>query len=508
MRSEREPLRRWLPWLTAVGLAVACVGVGLPADGTAGANGHRVWQDAPRDAQKLLPQGYTPLPSLKGLVKTLKPAVVNIYTTQVFKPQRRGRRGQDPFEQFFRRRGPLREFFGPNMPFRPPRGELRRNSLGSGFVVHPDGYVISNHHVVANASAIKVRLADGDKTYDAKVIGSDAKTDVALLKIQPDAKLPHVELGDSDALAVGDWVVAIGNPFGLGHTVTAGIISAKDRQIGHGPYDDFLQTDAAINPGNSGGPLFDSAGRVVGINTAIVAGGSGIGFAVPINLAKKLLPQLHAEGKVTRGWLGVGIQDLTPELAEKFEVEPGSGVLVSQVFDGSPAAEAGFESGDIILKLDGKPVADSHALTGAIADIPPGTEVRLEVLRGGDRRVLETELGERERGEARALGRAPGSGDEAGRATEALGLEVQPLSPERARRLGLDENLQGLLVTAVDPSGPAAGVVQQRDVILEINRQRVRTIAEAQRALKRSGDGAVLLRLQRGDAQVYVVIQR
>ncbi len=383
---------RLFPWMALAVLAAACVGMGFPTDGSAGQPA-KVWRDAPADAEPLLPNGYSPLPSLSGLVKKMKPTVVNVYTTQVIKPRTRRRERIPLFRD---------PFFGEFFQF--PQGEFKRNSLGSGFIISPNGYVITNHHVVANASEIKVKLAD-ERTFQAKLVGSDQKTDIALLKIEPEKALPFALLGDSDDLEVGDWVIAIGNPFGLGHTVTAGIVSGKDRQIGQGPYDDFLQTDAAINPGNSGGPLFDSAGRVVGINAAIITGGSGVGFAVPINLAKDLVPQLRTDGRVTRGWLGVGIQDLTGDLADKFGVEGKSGVLISQVFAGSPADEAGLKAGDVILSLDGKPVRESRQLTARIARIPPGKKARIEVLRAGKNKRFAVTLGEREKGEAQAAGR-------------------------------------------------------------------------------------------------------
>jgi serine protease Do len=365
-------------------------------------------------------------------VKQLKPAVVNIYTTQVIKPRgRSSRMPRDPFfEEFFGGLDPFERFFGI------PRGEFKTRSLGSGFLIRSDGYIITNHHVVANASEIKVKLAD-ERSYNAVVVGSDPKTDVALLKVQPRGKLPAVYLGNSDKLEVGDWVVAIGNPFGLGHTVTAGIISGKDRVIGHGPYDDFLQTDASINPGNSGGPLFDAAGNVVGINTAIVARGSGIGFAVPINLAKEFLPQLHANGKVRRGWLGVGIQDLSEELAEKFGVKNRRGVLVSQVFEGSPAEKAGLKVGDVVLALNDRRVEQTRELSRAVAALAPGSRASLKILRKGRRWTIRVKLAEREPSEDMATGRVEKETGET-----FLGLTLTPMTPRWARRLGVDEKLR------------------------------------------------------------------
>ncbi|RME22893.1 MAG: DegQ family serine endoprotease, partial [Deltaproteobacteria bacterium] len=472
-------------------------GVGTAGDSQASS---RIWKERAQQAQPLLEKGTSPLPSLAGLVKKLKPAVVNVYTTQVIRPRvRRYHRRMpgygDPFGFF---EDPF-DFF--DRFFQVPQREYRRSSLGSGFIISPDGYVLTNNHVIANATEIKVKLID-ERVFDAKVIGSDPKTDVALLKLKKAKGLPFAYLGDSDKLEVGDWVVAIGNPFGLGHTVTVGIISAKDRQIGHGPYDDFLQTDAAINPGNSGGPLFDTAGNVVGINTAIIAQGSGIGFAVPINLAKQLIPQLKEHGKVTRGWLGVGIQELTADLAENFGVKPKEGVLVSQVFEDSPADRAGLKAGDIILELNGRKMRTVRQLTATVASLAPGTRVKIKVLRDGKQLTFAATLGEREQGEALAMGEAPADGD-----TESLGMRLRPLTPEIARRLGVDERLKGLVVEEIEPDSPAAGMVREGDIILEVNRKRVTSVADLRKALKRGGN-RLLLRIQRGTAQLFLVISK
>jgi len=378
---------KWVAWIAMIFITFACVGMSV-SDGKAGTKG-KVWQERSENQSPVLPKGYSPLPSISGLVKQLRPSVVNIFTTQVIKPRKtphqRSPRFQDPFGDFFgERRSPF-DMFERFFDF--PQREFKRNSLGSAFIISPDGYLLSNYHVVANATEIKIKLAD-ERSFTAKIVGGDKKTDIALLKVETKKSLPYTYLGNSDQLEVGDWVIAIGNPFGLGHTVTTGIISGKDREIGHGPYDDFLQTDASINPGNSGGPLFDSSGNVIGINTAIVAGGSGIGFAVPINLAKDLLPQLSTKGKVTRGWLGVGIQDLTDELAENFGVKNKSGVLVGQVFEGSPAEKAGLKAGDIIISVNEKKVTETKELTTKIATIPPGSKAKIQVLRNGKKKTF------------------------------------------------------------------------------------------------------------------------
>jgi serine protease Do len=318
--------------------------------------------------------------TLAPLVEEVKPAVVNISTTQAPRQQpRRGFRapfrGQEPFEDFFER------FFGGPMP-QEPRGQ---QSLGSGFIIDKDGYILTNNHVLENAGTITVKLAN-EKEYEANVVGRDPRTDLALIKINARGDLPVVRLGDSESLRVGDWVLAIGNPFGLGQTVTAGIVSAKGRVIGQGPYDDFIQTDAAINPGNSGGPLFDTKGEVVGINTAIFSqsgGNIGIGFAVPINMAKGLVPQLKTKGRVSRGWLGVSIGPVTDEAAKELKLKDKKGALVMEVVERSPADRAGFQQGDVIVSYDGKDVAGPADLPRLVASTAIGKEVSLRVIREG-----------------------------------------------------------------------------------------------------------------------------
>src|SRR3990167_818758 len=349
------------------------------------------WKEKKGDVSKTNPHISAPQ-SFAELAKELNPAVVNINTTQVINPREFGPSmpfpgpgpwgERDPFQEFWER------FFG-EMPHR----EFKQRSLGSGFIVSKDGYIITNNHVVEKATEIKVTIGDG-KDYDAKVVGTDAKTDLALLKINPKDDLLGVALGDSDKLQVGDWVIAIGNPFGLEHTVTAGIVSAKGRVIGAGPYDNFIQTDASINPGNSGGPLFNLAGEVVGINTAIIASGQGIGFAIPINMAKDLLSQLEEKGKVTRGWLGVAVQDITPELAKSFNLPDEKGALISNVFPNSPAEKAGLKSGDIILSYNGKPIETAHALPILVAETPAKQTVPVDIWRNGRRQTVPVNVAE------------------------------------------------------------------------------------------------------------------
>lgn len=500
MRVMRAFFRGRWAWLGPIFLIAVLTGVTVPLTVGAAGESKSVWQERSKPADPVLAGGYTPLPSLAGLVKQLKPAVVNIYTTQVIKAHSRSRgpNQPDPFQGFGGMNDPFERFF-----FGGPSGEMKTRALGSGFILSQDGYLITNEHVVANASEIKIKLADG-RSFDAKVIGSDSRTDIALLKINAKGALPFVYLGDSDKLEVGDWVVAIGNPFGLGHSVSAGIVSGKDREIGHGVYDDFIQTDASINPGNSGGPLFDTAGNVIGINTAIIQGGNSVGFAVPVNMAKESLPQLQQKGKVSRGWLGIGIQDLSQELAETFNVPEQKGVLISQVFAESPAEKAGIKTGDIVVAVDGKAVEDARSLTRRIGTYAPNTKITLQALREKKPITFTVMLYEREAGEAMALGEQPPTEE----TQSDLGLKVSPLTPERARRLGLDETTRGLLVNQVDDAGPTAGILRPGDVILEVNRKPVANPKDFQKSLGINKKGNVLLLVQRGQTQLFMSIQK
>src|SRR5919197_206208 len=341
------------------------VGLGMMIGPSSAARAAPFWSET-RPSQIPVVQA----PNFADLAEQLKPAVVNISTTQVVKGQRR-MAPRTPFPSPFGERDPFEEFFERFFGGEGPQREMRRRSLGSGFIITKDGYIVTNNHVVENASDIKVSLSDKEE-FDAKVIGRDPKTDLALIKIEAKKDLPTAPLGDSSKLRVGEWVIAIGNPFGLGHTVTAGIVSAKGRIIGAGPYDDFIQTDAPINPGNSGGPLFNMQGEMVGINTAIVSSGQGIGFAIPINIAKPLIPQLEKTGKVTRGYLGVSIQSIAPDLAKALKLEDRQGALVAEVVPGGPAARAGIQQGDVIVAFNGKAVKDAHDLPAMAAETPVG----------------------------------------------------------------------------------------------------------------------------------------
>ena len=326
--------------------------------------------------------------SFSDLAERVKPAVVNISTTKTYK----GRSGFG--SPFGRSRSPFGDDFFDRFFGDIPQREFKQRSLGSGFIISNDGYIFTNNHVVEKADKIMVKVSDG-KEYEAKIIGTDAKTDIALIKIKPSNSLPVVEIGDSDKVKVGEWVIAIGNPFGLEQTVTAGIVSAKGRVIGAGPYDNFIQTDASINPGNSGGPLFNMEGKVIGINTAIVAQGQGIGFAIPMNMAKSILGDLKTKGKVTRGWLGISVQDITDEIAKNLNHKDKSGALVSDVFKGDPADKAGIKAGDIVTEINGKPIKDTHDLLLTIAAMHVGEKVSIKALRDGKEMMFQVVVAER-----------------------------------------------------------------------------------------------------------------
>jgi serine protease Do len=393
--------------------------------------------------------------------------------------------------------------------------EIPQSSLGSGVILDKSGYIMTNYHVIMRGGEdkpvdrIRVQLHGDDgnpRGYEAKVIGKDPKTDIALVKIDDGGNLPVIPLGDSSALQVGEPVMAIGNPFGLEQTVTTGIVSATGRVIGGGPYDDFIQTDASINPGNSGGPLVNAKGEVVGINTAIFSrtGGSvGIGFAVPINMAKFVVPQLAAHGRVERGWLGVTIQSLTSELARSFGVPQTDGALVSSVFDSSPAARIGVRPGDIVVEFDGRKIGRTTDLSRIVAATPIGKTVALKVLRDGQLLTLSPTIARMEERETEV---ASATGDTSKRGR--LGLAVEPLTPEIARELGTPQK-QGLVVREVQEGSPAdeAGI-RPGDVITEVNRQPVRSADDLRRAVEQSKAGSpTLLLLHRDGNPIFLTIK-
>jgi len=432
------------------------------------------------------------LPNFSALAKQVQPGVVNIRTVKSTKE------GGPVFRHFFGNpfgnRDPNRDPFGDGGPGR----EFKQRSLGSGFIVDRDGFIVTNNHVVENADQIKVRLSD-DREFDAKIIGRDNKTDLALIQIEGAKDLSPLKMGDSEKLEVGSWVLAVGSPFGLEQTVTAGIVSAKGRFIGAGPYDDFIQTDASINPGNSGGPLLNMNGEVIGINTAIVAQGQGIGFAIPVNLAQNIIAQLKERGSVTRGWMGVGIQDLTPELAQYYGLKDQKGVLVTQVFPGDPADKAGIQTKDVIIVVDGKPVGTSRELSSAVAGMAVGKEVPVKILRDGKEQVLKVQLSERKETEQEAKGPTP--------ETDEIGIRAADLNPETARRFGIDENEKGVLVAGVKPGSKAdLSGLQQGDIVKEVNRVPIQSVKEmtVEFGKTKPGDAASLL-VKRGTAGFVVL---
>jgi serine protease Do len=483
----------------SLGLLTLLIAPALPAHAAGAAAPPAVAQAAPRAADSAfagaLPESY---PWMR-LAETLMPAVVNVRTAGEV---RRSRTPNIP--------EPFRRFFP-----QPPEGgggggserEQRPRGVGSGFIIDSDGYIVTNHHVVEGTRTIEVQLSDG-RTFQPKVIGSDPETDLALLKIDATG-LPMIPLGSSSALKVAEPVMAIGNPFGFDHTVTVGIVSGTGRFIGQGRFDDFIQTDAAINPGNSGGPLINTRGEAVGINSAIrssTGGFQGIGFAIPVDLAKPILAQLRATGKVTRGWLGVAIQPLTQDLAKSFGLTGTQGALVASVTDDSPAARAGFKPGDVIVSFDGRTVESPRVLPAMVANTAVGRSVPVVVMRDGKRQTVNVTVGTlTDSPEARATPADKGPAES--RATEKLGLALQELTPELAKQLGVQSD-KGVVVTEVKPDSPAAqaGLVPG-DVIREVNRMAVEDIQDVERGLAKGSDPArVLLRVEREGAQRYVVV--
>jgi len=443
-----------------------------------------------------LPQGVRAEPrpdTFADLAERLLPTVVNVSTTQ--KEEEDDAREQ--FEEFFR------DFFERRRGEEPPAPRRRRpSSLGSGFIVDPDGYIVTNNHVIADADEITVRLHD-DSTLEADIVGRDDKTDLALLKVDSETPLPATSWGDSNATRIGDWVLAIGNPFGLGGTVTAGIVSARSRDINAGPYDDFLQTDASINRGNSGGPMFNTDGEVIGVNTAIFSpsGGSiGIGFAIPSAIAENVIAQLRKHGDVQRAWLGVRIQSVTPELAEGLRLEEPRGALVASVSNGGPAAKAGLRQGDVILRFDGEPVEEMRTLPRMVAETRIGKTVEVVVWRKGQRQSVPVELG---RLDDEKLARfSPGTQeapDAEGGETElgALGLTLAPLSDSLRDKYGLGQDAEGVVITSVDRDGAAAEKgLGEGDVIVEVDQEKVastKDVADRIEAARREGYRVVTL---------------
>ncbi len=436
-----------------------------------------------------------------AIVKKATPAVVFIEVEKTVESRGITSQFQNPFN-FFNDPFFNRFFFGPYPQPRIPR-KFHQMAQGSGFIISKDGYILTNNHVVRNTDKIRVKLADG-REFKAKVVGTDPQTDVALIKING-KNLPVLPLGDSDKLKVGEWVIAIGNPFGLSHTVTVGVVSAKGRSgIGINDYEDFIQTDAAINPGNSGGPLVNIHGEAVGMNTAIYTksgGYMGIGFAIPINMAKAVKDQILKNGKVIRGWLGVVIQDVDENLAQSFGLKKPEGALISEVSQGSPADKAGLEQGDIILRLNGKKIENVEELRNKIALTAPGTKIRLGILREKRYKVIDVTIGEQPA--YRSMGMLSQH-----RILRKLGFVVQELTPDLAEQFGYREG-QGVLVTEVRPGSPASRFgIRPGNLIEEVNRKRVHNMGDFLRALRISErTGSVLLRVRDGEYSRYIAIR-
>lgn len=433
--------------------------------------------------------------SLADLVDKLSPSVVNISTTTIIK----GRPGYP-----FGHRMPSPRFFGEDDFFRrffenAPERDFKQQSLGSGFIISSDGYIFTNNHVVEKATKIRVKLATG-KEYDAEVKGKDPSTDIALIKINPDNSLPVVKLGNSDKLRIGDWVFAIGNPYGLEHTVTAGIVSAKGRVIGSGPYDNFIQTDASINPGNSGGPLFNLEGEVIGINTAIVAQAHGIGFAIPVNTAKGILADLKSKGSVSRGWLGISVQDITDDIAANMKLKNIKGALVGQIFEGDPADKAGIKTGDIIIEIDGGKIQNTQDLLRIVAALKVGDKAVVKVIRDGQEIGIDVIIGERK--EEKEIARR-------GKFGEHYGMTVQELTPEMARHFGFSDKY-GVIITQVRGGSPSddAGLKAQ-DIVLQINKVKISSLKDFMtEIIKDSPEGTILLLIKRGEMTFFATLKR
>ena len=491
MRQSSVNRRFGATSVAAVALSFLVIGLGVAPDlyGTRSAAAQGLGTGTP--ASTVAPANPR---SFADLAKTLGPTVVNIKVTTVQKvgafqwPQGL----EEPFTNFFKR-------FFREMPQRPE--DFHTQGAGSGVIISQEGYILTNNHVVEDAKEVTVTLANNQE-YRAQIVGRDSKTDLALLNIDATQPLPVATLGDSDHLKIGDWVLAIGNPFGLSNTVTAGIVSAKGRVIGAGPYDNFIQTDASINPGNSGGPLFNVKGEVVGINTAIIPFGQGIGFAIPINTAKPLIPQLVATGEVTRGYLGVSIQSITAELARALELKDRKGALVGDVVSGSPAEEAGIRRGDVIVTFNNTAVKDSRDLASLVAQTPVGQQVTVIILRDGVERELSLTVGKLSSGTAKTEeSRSPAHGK--------LGLLLQDVNPQMAGQRGLTAN-HGVVVVGVQPGSPAdrAGI-HKGDVILEVNHQPVNSVTEVKGAITKANDeGTLLLLVKRERGSFFIALEK
>ena len=492
----------------ALGLALARQGVleklgasakaPSTADAPAPAAGAPAVPAVARDTSNVVPASPQQHSPFALLAESAAPGVVNVHTSKTVTSAPFEFPFPDLFRQFFG--GPFGQGPGPGQQSPEPR-KFTVPSLGTGFVISEDGYIVTNNHVVADVDEIRVTFSDG-REAKAKVVGQDPKTDLALIRVEGMTGLHALPLGDSDAILPGDWVIAIGNPFGLDHTVTAGIVSAKGRDIGQGPYDDYIQTDAAINPGNSGGPLLNLAGEVIGINSAINPQANTIGFAVPINLAKQILPQLKEKGSVTRGWLGVAIQPITPELAESFGLEKSEGALVAQVTPGSPADEAGVQRGDVIVRFGDEKIGKMHELPAIVSATPVGKQVQIEVIRDGKHKTFDVKIGKLEEEPTQV---ASEQGERKG--SSAFGMRIEELTPALRKQLGIEDK-EGVVVTEVAPGGPADNAgIRSGDVIVEVDRKPIHNLSELTKALDASGKRALLL-VRRDGGAIYVTVDR
>lgn len=455
-----------------------------------------------------------PADGFADLAQRLSPAVVNISTTQSVRRGQplsgMGPQGQSPLDEFFRQIFP--EEMQRRGPGAGPATPRRASSLGSGFVIDANGTIVTNNHVIEDADEIQVNFEDGT-SLKAKIVARDELADLAVLKVTPKRPLVSVRFGNSDQARVGDWVVAIGNPFGFGGSVTAGIISAFNRDLGAGNYDDFIQTDAAINRGNSGGPLFNLDGEVIGINSAIISpsGGSiGLGFAIPANSAKRVIDQLVKFGETRRGWIGVKIQTVTPEIAESLGLEQPAGALVAEVTPGGPAEKAGIKVGDLILKFDGKAVTGMRSLPRLVAETEIGRTVQMEVLRDKKRYILAVQVGRLDPKQVSQLDdRIPRNGmmsDRGSGDVDVLGLRLSRMTPNLRRQFNIAGNADGVVVSSVDPEGPAADELRPGDIILEVDQQRVRTPQDVEARVKQAKAAkkrVVLFMVNRGGSSEF-----
>lgn len=449
------------------------------------------------DTVSAIDQQRTP-DSFSALARRLMPSVVNITTSQTVAPEGMPEFPDgSPLERF-------NEFFG-----RDPEGFRREGSLGSGFVISGDGVIITNNHVIENADEINVVFASG-RTLQAELVGTDVETDIAVLRVESDTPLPFVEFADSDAAEVGDWVMAIGNPFGFGGSVSAGIISARNRDIQSGRYDDFIQTDAAINRGNSGGPLFNLNGEVIGVNTAIISptGGSvGLGFSIPANLVQQVAGQIIEYGKPRRGWFGVNVQGIDQGLADAYGLSNTDGVIITVIDEDGPAAAAGFEVGDLLLTFDGKRIEDVRGLTRIVAETEIGKQVRVDLIRDRKRRTVSFEVGElASNNESETREPLPDNA----LAQNPLGAELKSIDDDARRRYGIARSVSGVLVNSVAASGPSFGKLRKGDVITEMGFERVTSLQDAYDALEPANappGEPLLVRVSRSGQTMFFTIE-